>query len=101
MEGLYQTTLAETQELLDPTQLDHAAKLIANARQVDIYTGSHNLYPAGMFRDRLLSAGKSATCHDNIRTTLKKGGLLLGYNPRAPGSRLKARARTSSRPSAS
>ena len=38
MEGLYQTTLAETQELLDPTQLDHAAKLIANARQVDIYT---------------------------------------------------------------
>ena len=57
MEGLYQTTLAETQELLDPTQLDHAAKLIANARQVDIYTGSHNLYPAGMFRDRLLSAG--------------------------------------------
>ena len=47
MEGLYQTTLAETQELLDPTQIDHAAKLIANARQVDIYTGSHNLYPAG------------------------------------------------------
>ena len=36
-----------------------------------------------------------------IRTTLKKGGLLLGYNPRAPGSRLKARVRTSSRPSAS
>ena len=36
-----------------------------------------------------------------IRTTLKKGGLLLGYNPRAPGSRLKARARTSSRPGAS
>ena len=36
-----------------------------------------------------------------IRTTLKKGGLLLGYNPRAPGSRLKARARTSSRPIAS
>lgn len=55
MEGLYQTTLAETQELLDPTQLDQAAKLIANTRQVDIYTGSHNLYPAGMFRDRLLT----------------------------------------------
>lgn len=77
MEGLYQTTLAETQELLDPTQLDHAAKLIANARQVDIYTGSHNLYPTGMFRDRLLSASKSATCHDNIeaqvRTALASG----------------------------
>ena len=77
MEGLYQNTLAETQELLDPTQLDHATKLIANARQVDIYTGSHNLYPAGMFRDRLFSAGKSATCHDNVeakvRTALASG----------------------------
>lgn len=77
MEGLYQNTLAETQELLDPTQLDHATKLIANARQVDIYTGSHNLYPAGMFRDRLFSAGKSATCHGNIepqvRTALASG----------------------------
>ena len=41
------------------------------------------------------------TIQNEIRTTLKKGGLLLGYNPRAPGSRLKARARTSSRPSAS
>ena len=41
------------------------------------------------------------TTQKRIRTTLKKGGLLLGYNPRAPGSRLKARARTSSRPSAS
>ena len=71
MEGLYQTTLAETQELLDPTQLDHAAKLIANARQVDIYTGSHNLYPAGMFRDRLLSAGKSATCYGNIEAQVR------------------------------
>ncbi len=42
-----------------------------------------------------------AAMQEAIRTTLKKGGLLLGYNPRAPGSRLKARARTSSRPIAS
>lgn len=92
MEGLYQTTLAETQELLDPTQLDHAAKLIANARQVDIYTGSHNLYPAGMFRDRLLSAGKSATCHDGVepqvRTALASGpdhaAIVISYSGLAP-----------------
>ena len=92
MEGLYQTTLAETQELLDPTQLDHAAKLIANARQVDIYTGSHNLYPAGMFRDRLLSAGKSATCHDSaeaqVRTALASGpdhaAIVISYSGLAP-----------------
>lgn len=92
MEGLYQTTLAETQELLDPTQLDHAAKLIANARQVDVYTGSHNLYPAGMFRDRLLSAGKSATCHDGVeaqvRTALASGpdhaAIVISYSGLAP-----------------
>mgnify|MGYP000320271742 FL=1 len=92
MEGLYQTTLAETQELLDPTQLDHAAKLIANARQVDIYTGSHNLYPAGMFRDRLLSAGKSATCHDSVeaqvRTALAsdsdRAAIVISYSGLAP-----------------
>lgn len=92
MEGLYQTTLAETQELLDPAQLDYAAKLIANARQVDIFTGSHNLYPAGMFRDRLLSAGKSATCHDNteaqVRTALASGpdhvAIAISYSGLAP-----------------
>ena len=77
MEGLYQTTLAETQELLDPAQLDYAAKLVMRADTVDIYTGSHNLYPAGMFRDRLLSAGKSATCYGSVeaqvRTALASG----------------------------
>ena len=93
MEGLYQTTLAETQELLDPAQLDYAAKLIANARQVDIFTGSHNLYPAGMFRDRLLSAGKSTTCYGGVeaqvRTALLASGpdhvaIVISYSGLAP-----------------
>ncbi len=92
MEGLYQTTLAETQELLDPAQLNHAAKLIMRAGTVDIYTGSHNLYPAGMFRDRLLSAGKSATCHDGVeaqvRTALASGpdhaAIVISYSGLAP-----------------
>ncbi len=92
MEGLYQTTLAETQELLDPAQLDYAAKLVANARQVDIYTGSHNLYPAGMFHDRLLSAGKCATCYGGVeaqvRTALTSGpdhvAIVISYSGLAP-----------------
>lgn len=96
MEGLYQTTLAETQELLDPAQLDYAAKLIANARQVDIITGSHNLYPAGMFRDRLLSAGKSTTCYGGVeaqvRTALLASGpdhvaIVISYSGLAPNLR--------------
>lgn len=92
MESLYQTTLAETQELLDPAQLDYAAKLVLRAGTVDIYTGSHNLYPAGMFRDRLLSSGKSATCYDNVeaqvRTALASGpdhaAIVISYSGLAP-----------------
>lgn len=92
MEGLYQTTLAETQELLDPAQLDYAAKLILRASSVDIYTGSHNLYPAGMFRDRLLSVGKSATCYDSVeaqvRTALASDpdhvAIVISYSGLAP-----------------
>lgn len=92
MEGLYQTTLAETQELLDPAQLDYAAKLVLRAGTVDIYTGSHNLYPAGMFRDRLLSSGKSATCYGGaeaqVRTALASGpdhvAIVISYSGLAP-----------------
>lgn len=95
MEGLYQTTLAETQELLDPAQLDYAAKLVMRADTVDIYTGSHNLYPAGMFRDRLLSAGKSATCYGSVeaqvRTALASGpdhvAIVISYSGLAPNLR--------------
>ena len=68
MEGLYQTTLAETQELLDP---------------------------AGMFRDRLLSAGKSATCYGSVeaqvRTALASGpdhvAIVISYSGLAPNLR--------------
>lgn len=44
---------------------------------IDIYTQSHNLYPAQMFCDRLLSAGSNATCHESperlVRTALATG----------------------------
>lgn len=92
MARLYETTLSETREILDPAQLDYAAKLVLRAGTVDIYTGSHNLYPAGMFRDRLLSAGKSSTCYDNIeaqvRTALASGpdhvAIVISYSGLAP-----------------
>lgn len=92
MARLYETTLSETREILDPAQLDYAAKLILRAGTVDIYTGSHNLYPAGMFRDRLLSTGKSATCYSSIeaqvRTALASGpdhvAIVISYSGLAP-----------------
>ena len=66
MELLYAKTLRETREMLDADEIDRAAELIDRAGQVDIYTTSHNLYPANMFCDRLLSAGRSATCHESL-----------------------------------
>lgn len=74
MESVYETTLRDTQSLLDMEAMDCVAGLIAQADSVDIYTQSHNLYPAKMFCDRLLSAGKTATCFDGheqqVRTAL-------------------------------
>ena len=61
----YQTTLADTRDLLDPVALERAAELLDRARGIDIYTQSHNLYPAQMFCDRLLSIGRSASCFES------------------------------------
>ena len=43
MASVYQTTLADTRDLLDPVALEHAAELLDRARGIDIYTQSHNL----------------------------------------------------------
>lgn len=65
MASVYQTTLADTRDLLDPAALERAAELLDRARVIDIYTQSHNLYPAQMFCDRLLSIGRSASCFES------------------------------------
>ena len=78
MEGLYRATLRETREVLDLDALERAAELVVRADVVDVYTQSHNLYPAQMFRDRLLSCGKHATCaldaEGQIRRALASDG---------------------------
>ena len=62
MSTLYETTVADTVKLLEPSELERAARLVSQAKSVEIYTGSHNVYPAQMFEERLLSAGKRAVC---------------------------------------
>lgn len=51
--------------------------MLDTAACIDIYTQSHNLYPAQMFCDRLPSAGRNATCHESperlVRTALATG----------------------------
>lgn len=71
MERLYNRTLEDTRALLDINQMNRAAELILKADIVDIYTCSHNLYPAYMFRDRLLSVGKIATCHEDFEQRIR------------------------------
>lgn len=88
LESLYVATLEETLDLLDMDSLARASELVARARQVDIYTESHNLYPANMFLDRLLSIGKAGTCHENyerqVRTALASDqghvAILISYS---------------------
>lgn len=66
MHSLYRAALSDTCDVLDPSELQHAATLVGNARTVGIYTQSHNLYPAQMFCDRLLSIGHDAFCHRGL-----------------------------------
>lgn len=88
LKSLYASAIDETLEVLDMGELAHAADLIRQASVVDVYTESHNLYPAQMFVDRLLSAGRQASCHENqerkIRCALTSDethvALLISYS---------------------
>ncbi len=65
LKSLYAGAIEETLEVLDTGELARAADLLRAADVVDVYTQSHNLYPAQMFTDRLLSAGRAVTCHES------------------------------------
>ncbi len=73
LKSLYANAIEETLEVLDLGELDRAAGLLHAAAQVDVYTESHNLYPAQMFVDRLLSAGRAATCHESQERKVRTG----------------------------
>ncbi len=66
MKSLYAEAIEETLEVLNPRELARAADLVRGAEVVDVYTQSHNLYPAQMLCDRLLSAGRPTTCHEGF-----------------------------------
>lgn len=66
LRSLYASTVEGTCDLLDFSELERAAHLVGSARRCGIYTHSHNLHPAQMFCDRLLSIGREAFCHDTV-----------------------------------
>lgn len=92
MESLYQTTIRDIVEVLDPMQLDLASRIIDRAASVDLYTSSHNVHPARMFAQRLLSAGKRAEVlanwEDQIRVALASdkshAAIVISYSGLAP-----------------
>lgn len=92
MESLYQTTIRDIVEVLDPMQLDLASRIIDRAGSVELYTSSHNVHPARMFAQRLLSAGKRAevlsTWEDQIRVALASdkshAAVVISYSGLAP-----------------
>lgn len=65
MRSVYEATVRDTCEVLDIEMLEHATRLLGRARHIGIYTQSHNLHPAQMFCDRLLSVGRDAFCHQD------------------------------------
>ena len=92
MATLYATTITDTAKLLDLGELERAAQLIDQAEHVTIFTGSHNIYPAQMFEDRLLSAGKRAACPESgerqtrlaMRAGARDAAILITYSGLPP-----------------
>ncbi len=72
LKSLYASAIAETLEVLDMGEMEHAANLIREASFVDVYTESHNVYPAQMFVDRMLSAGRQASCLENEERRIRR-----------------------------
>lgn len=68
---LYTTTVTQTNDLMDAGAMDRAARIVSHAARVNLYTESHNVYPAQMFMDRLLSIGHDATCHTSYERQVR------------------------------
>lgn len=59
---LYETTIHDTYDYMDPQELREIAKLLYDANTVDIYTHSHNMNAAENFRDKMLTIGRAVNC---------------------------------------
>nr|WP_314459751.1 MurR/RpiR family transcriptional regulator [uncultured Clostridium sp.] len=59
---LYETTIRDTYDFIDPVELEKITKLIHKASVIDIYTHAHNLNPAENFQDKMLTIGRMVNC---------------------------------------
>lgn len=88
---LYEGTVEETRELLDPGELDRIARLLNGARRIDVYAHAQNLYAAEEFEERLMCIGKRVQCPRNYRQQAAAGlssdpadvAVVISYSGRA------------------
>lgn len=59
---LYETTIRDTYDFIDPVELEKITKLLHKASVIDIYTHAHNLNPAENFQDKMLTIGRMVQC---------------------------------------
>ncbi|RFZ76939.1 MurR/RpiR family transcriptional regulator [Lacrimispora amygdalina] len=59
---LYETTIRDTYDFIDPVELEKITKLLHKASVIDIYTHAHNLNPAENFQDKMLTIGRMVNC---------------------------------------
>lgn len=60
LQALYELTISDAVACLDYGLVQRAARMVRDARQVDIFTHSHNASVADSFQERLLRLGRTA-----------------------------------------
>ena len=91
LKALYELTVADTFDNIDPAALARAARILREARTIDIYTHTHNFYAAEWFCDRVLGIGKDvrapATGYAQREVALASGperaAVVISYSGRA------------------
>jgi len=59
---LYENAIADTYSYIDPIELQKIARLLHNAKAIDIYTHAHNMNVAENFKDKMLTIGRVVNC---------------------------------------
>lgn len=88
---LYETTIRDTYNYIDPIEMEKITRLLYKASVVDIYTHAHNLNSAENFQDKMLTIGRNVNCPGSFykqrMTVLAASGdhvaLVLSYSGKA------------------
>lgn len=62
LKALYEVSVADTLDCLDTAALTRAARILRDARTIDVYTHTPNYYAAEWFEERLLGIGRDVRC---------------------------------------